>query len=142
MADVWNQYDGVLNQFPEKRFFQKLTFFWFNYYEKRLESDLKLAVKAFFPKWKHFQKDGEELSPADVMNSLTTLYRGLRKNYYMTCKKWRKESDFIEDVGKVIYQKLSGKQVCHSPLDILKKFLKQAHKLNISASLHDHEHLS
>lgn len=103
MADVWNQYDGVLNQFPEKGFIQKLKSYIFDDYEKKLESDLKLTVKAFFPKWKHFQTDGEECSPADVMNSLTTLYTGLKKNYYKTCRKWKSESDFIQDVGKVIY---------------------------------------
>lgn len=102
-TDVWNQYDGVLNQFPEKGFFQKLkSYVGFDDYEKKLEHDLRLSVKAFFPKWKHFQTNGEEYSPADVMDSLTILYKGLRKNYYKTCKKWRYEPDFIQAIGKVI----------------------------------------
>lgn len=100
--DVWNQYDGVLNQFPEKGFFQKFkSFIGFDDYEKKLESDLKLTVKAFFPKWKHFQTDGENCSPSDMMNSLTALYKGLQKNYLKTCKKWKYESDFNQAVGKV-----------------------------------------
>eukprot|EP00105_Crassostrea_gigas_P007930 XP_011422347.1 PREDICTED: E3 ubiquitin-protein ligase rnf213-alpha isoform X2 [Crassostrea gigas] len=103
LSDGCSQYDGVLNQIPEKGLYQKFkSFMGFDDYEKKLESDLKLTVKAFFPKWKHFQKDGEEFSPADVMNSLTTLYKGLKKNYFMTCKKWRNESDFTQDVGKAM----------------------------------------
>lgn len=103
MADVWNQYDGVLNQFPEKGLYQKFkAFIGLDDYEKKLENDLRLSVKAFFPKWKHFQTNGEECSPADVMDSLTTLYTGLKKNYYKTCKKWRYEPDFIQAIGKVI----------------------------------------
>lgn len=108
MKDGCSQYDGVLNQIPEKGLYQKVkSFMGLDDYEKKLESDLKLAVKAFFPKWKHFQKDGEEFSPADVMNSLTILYKGLKKNYFMTCKKWRNEPDFAQDVGKVMHRKLS-----------------------------------
>lgn len=103
MADVWKQYDGVLNQFPEKGLYQKFkAFIGLDDYEKKLENDLKLSVKAFFPKWKHFQLNGEECSPADVMDSLTTLYKGLRKNYFKTCKRWRYEPYFIQAVGKVI----------------------------------------
>lgn len=101
MSDVWNQYDGVLNQFPEKGFRQKFKAF-FGLDDYKLENDLRLSVKAFFPKWKHFQTNGEECSPADVMDSLTTLYRGLRKNYFKTCKKWSYEPDFIQAIGKVI----------------------------------------
>lgn len=67
----------------------------FDDYEKKLESDLKLIVKVFFLKWKYFQKDGEEFFFVDVMNLLIILYKGLKKNYFMICKKWRNESDFI-----------------------------------------------
>lgn len=103
MADVWNQHDGVLNQFPEKRLYQKFkAFFVLDDYEKKLENDLRLSVKVFFPKWSRFQTNGEEYSPADVMDSLTTLYKGLRKNYFKTCTKWRYEPDFIQAIGKVI----------------------------------------
>lgn len=110
ILDVWNQYDGVLNKFPEKGgLFQKVQFFiGLDDYEKKLERDLKLTIKVFFPKWKHFQTDGEEVSPADVFNSLRTLYKGLKKNYFKTCKQWRTETDFIQAVGKVSMYSMHG----------------------------------
>ena len=100
---VWNQYDGILNPVPDKGWFQKLKS-WTGLadYEKKLEKDLKLSVKAFFPKWKHFQDNGEENSTAEVMKSLNMLYQGLKKSYFRTCKQWKNtETEFRIAVGKV-----------------------------------------
>ena len=100
---MWNQYDGVLNQVPDNGLFQRFkAFVGFADYEKKLEKDLNLTIKAFFPKWKHFQDGEEENSPEEVMKSLQMLYQGLKKNYLRTCKQWSYEVDFRTAIGKVI----------------------------------------
>ncbi|XP_062591685.1 E3 ubiquitin-protein ligase rnf213-alpha-like, partial [Saccostrea cucullata] len=111
LSDVWNQYDGVLNPIPDRGLLQKFkAFVGFDDYEKKLESDLWLTVKIFFPKWKHFVSDGEDFSPEDVMSSLKMLYRGLKKTYHKTMKKiWRYEYDFIQSIGKAIFDILQPK---------------------------------
>ena len=91
-----------MNQVPDKGWYQKLKS-WAGLadYEKKLEKDLKLSVKAFSPKWKLFHDDWKENNPAEMMRLLDMLYKGLKKTYFKTCKQWKNEAEFCTFVGKV-----------------------------------------
>lgn len=103
ISDVWVQYDGVLNPLPEKSAFHKLqSLVGYDYYEKKIEKNIAIAAKYYFPKWSHFFVNGMDFTGVDMIRNVDMLCDGLMKNVMLCCKKWRSATDCKVFLGKVI----------------------------------------
>lgn len=103
ISDVWIQYDGVLNPLPEKSVFRRLqSIVGYDYYEKKMEKNIAIAAKYYFPKWRHFLVNGTEFSGVDMIENVHMVCEGLMKNVMLHCKKWKFEADCKDFLGKVI----------------------------------------
>lgn len=89
---------------PEKSTFQKIqSIFGYDNYEKKMEKNITVAAKYYFPKWRHFVVNGYEFTGVDMIRNVEMLCEGLMKNVMLCCKKWRSENDCKAFLGKVIH---------------------------------------
>lgn len=92
---------------PEKSAFQKLqSFVGYDYYEKKMEKNIAIAAKYFFPKWKHFFVNGMEFTGVDMIRNVDMLYEGLMRNVMLCCNRWRSEADCKVFLGKVFIRNI------------------------------------
>lgn len=100
---MWIQYDGVLIPLPEKSVFRTLrSIVGYDNYEKKLEKNIAIAAKYYFPNWKHFLVNGSEFRGEDMIKTVNMVCEGLMKNVMLHCKKWKFEANCKDFLGKVI----------------------------------------
>lgn len=94
----------MLNPLPEKGAIQyfKSVVGW-DSYEKKLQKNTDYVARYFFPKWRYFFVNGWDTSGADMIRQVDMLFKGLKKNVFLSCKKWTLEKNFKEDLGKVSF---------------------------------------